>query len=435
MTTADHGLADGAGTNAALGWLVLAVLAVLAVERFLAGDRSWALATAGALGLALVSPVVARSPHVMVPWEVLVLLAAPLVAGPLAPEPIGGRIVRGAGTAMVALVMGIQLHAFTPVRMNRPFAAVFVAMATAALSAGWTTALWAADLLVGTAFLGSNAQVMWELIAATGAGLLVGVAGAEYVHGPADQGGRPDRAGTGSQPEESGEEREPWPGDDDGREASRAISERLGLSERQQQGIVRILQAGIAAVLGVGIVTLDPGLVANAVVALGVTFLPAVFEREYDLPMDVGLTLWISVALFLHALGALWFYGDALWWHNLTHLMSATLVGAVGYAAARAVDEHTDAVQFSPRFTFAFIVLFVLFAGVVWEIFEFALDGATATLGVEEADAQHGLADTMTDLVFNTIGALVVAAWGTAYLTDVASSLGNRLDDADPSED
>jgi hypothetical protein len=32
------------------------------------------------------------------------------------------------------------------------------------------------------------------------------------------------------------------------------------------------------------------------------------------------------------------------------------------------------------------------------------------------------------DLVFNTVGGLVVALWGTAYLGDVVGALTSRLD-------
>ena len=97
MATADYGLADGAETDATLGWLVLAVFVFVAVERFLAGDLTWTLATAGALGRALLSPLAARFGRVMIPWEVLVLLAAPLVAGPLVPEPAVRPHLRGDG--------------------------------------------------------------------------------------------------------------------------------------------------------------------------------------------------------------------------------------------------------------------------------------------------------------------------------------------------
>ena len=42
---------------------------------------------------------------------------------------------------------------------------------------------------------------------------------------------------------------------------------------------------------------------------------------------------------------------------------------------------------------------------------------------------QYGLEDTLLDLVFDTIGGLIVAVWGTAYLGDVVGALTDRLDE------
>jgi len=41
---------------------------------------------------------------------------------------------------------------------------------------------------------------------------------------------------------------------------------------------------------------------------------------------------------------------------------------------------------------------------------------------------QYGLEDTMLDFVFNSIGAIVVALWGGAYLTDVSGAIRERLE-------
>jgi hypothetical protein len=50
------------------------------------------------------------------------------------------------------------------------------------------------------------------------------------------------------------------------------------------------------------------------------------------------------------------------------------------------------------------------------------------TLGSGNILTQFGLEDTMLDLVFNTIGAIVVATWGTAHLTDVIGHVEGWLD-------
>ena len=198
------------------------------------------------------------------------------------------------------------------------------------------------------------------------------------------------------------------------------------------------MQALLLMFVGVGIERGSTGVVVNGLVALGVTFLPAVMEREYDLPMDAGLTLWITTAVFLHAFGVAGvpglvenFYAESSpipFYDHVTHALSSSVVAAVGYTVARAIDEHSDAVELPPRFMFVFILLFVVAFGVFWEVIEFAIGGAAETLGSGRVLTQYGLEDTIYDLVFDLVGAVVVATWGTAHLTDVVGALTDRLD-------
>ena len=189
------------------------------------------------------------------------------------------------------------------------------------------------------------------------------------------------------------------------------------------------MQFLLGVILLVGIVRRDLPTASNAAIVLAITFVPAILERDYELPMDAGLVLWITAAVFLHALGTAGLYDAIARWDNLTHALSASVVAAGGYAIVRAIHLHTDDVYIPPRTTFVFILLFVLAAGVVWEILEFLIDQSADRLGIDAVLAQHGIDDTIVDLLFNIVGALVVALWGTAYLTDVSRALSERLDE------
>jgi hypothetical protein len=57
-------------------------------------------------------------------------------------------------------------------------------------------------------------------------------------------------------------------------------------------------------------------------------------------------------------------------------------------------------------------VLFAVFIGVVWEIFEFIVDKFT-TANMQSRET--GVDDTMHDLIVDTVGAVIVAAMGYAY--------------------
>ncbi|MFC4359160.1 hypothetical protein ACFO0N_14530 [Halobium salinum] len=217
------------------------------------------------------------------------------------------------------------------------------------------------------------------------------------------------------------------------------LRDHLGVSARRQEQASHAMQVVLVGIFFVGLYDLNGGVVVNAGVALGITYLPALLERDYQIPMDAGLTLWITSAVFLHALGTVGlpgmedsFYQSVWWWDHLTHALSASVVAAVGYTTARAIDEHTDAIHLPGRFMFVFILLFVLAFGVFWEVIEFAVSLAAAALGADSVLTQYGLDDTLLDLVFNTLGGVVVALWGTAHLSDVVGAVTDRLAERRP---
>ncbi|WP_128475838.1 hypothetical protein [Halorussus pelagicus] len=206
--------------------------------------------------------------------------------------------------------------------------------------------------------------------------------------------------------------------------------DRLRISERRQTQVTRAMEVGLVVILLAGLYRRNIGVVVNAGIAFAITFLPAILERDYDIPMDAGLTLWITTAVFLHALGTLGPYRNPSlwWWDHMTHALSSSLVAAIGYATTRALDEHTDDIYLPPRFTFVFILLFVVAFGVVWEVIEFGVGGLATILGSDKILTQFGLEDTMKDLLFDTVGGVLVAIWGAAYLSDVVGALTDRLD-------
>jgi hypothetical protein len=213
------------------------------------------------------------------------------------------------------------------------------------------------------------------------------------------------------------------------------LRDRLGISPRRQRQAVRVMQAVMVFVVGVGVWDGEPKVIINAGVALGISFLVPFLERDYGIPLDAGITLWITAAVFLHAFGTIGFppgttslYQSVWWWDHLTHALSSSVIAGVGYATVRAVDEHSSDIHLPPRFVFVFILLFVLAYGVFWEILEFAIGQVAGLFGVGSVLTQYGLEDSMKDLVFNTIGAVVVTLWGTAHLNDVSGYIRERLD-------
>ncbi|RRJ33855.1 hypothetical protein [Halocatena pleomorpha] len=196
------------------------------------------------------------------------------------------------------------------------------------------------------------------------------------------------------------------------------------------------MQVGLIGMFFIGLDRRNTGIIVNSFIGLFVAQLPPLMERDYDIPMDPTLTLWITGAVFFHALGTvgipgadLSFYRSVWWWDHLTHALSASVVTAVGYATVRAIDLHSSDVHLPSEFMFVFLLLFVLAFGVLWEVVEFTLSEVSRIVGGGSILTQYGIEDTMLDLVFNAVGAIVVAVWGTAYLSGVVGALTERFDD------
>jgi hypothetical protein len=211
------------------------------------------------------------------------------------------------------------------------------------------------------------------------------------------------------------------------------LRDRLGIDAATAARATRLMELSLVGFLFVGLYAGNVGIAVNSALGLVVTQLPPLLERDYEMAMDAGLVLWITAAVFLHALGTVGlpggasFYQSVWWWDHLTHLLSASVVTGASYATVRALEEHVPELQFPPKFVFALLVLVTLAFGVVWEVLEFAVGGLGSVLGAEAVLTQYGLADSMLDLVFDAAGGVVVAIWGTAYLTGVSDELGERL--------
>nr|WP_305794590.1 hypothetical protein [Halomarina rubra] len=206
------------------------------------------------------------------------------------------------------------------------------------------------------------------------------------------------------------------------------------MTPARQRTIVRVLQASLAAMVAVGVLSGNGGVAVNAGVGLLVTFLPNLLSRRFDVTLGVGLVLWITTAMFLHALGTLTIpgldvslYSGTWWWDHLTHALSSSLVAGAALATLLALQQYSAAIRLPPRLMFLAILLFVMAFGVVWELLEFYIGVSAQLFGTGEVLTQYGLDDTVLDLFYNSLGGLVVATFGASRLADVSNQLANRM--------
>lgn len=168
--------------NAIVSWALVGILALVFFESLLDFDRLWILFVAITGGIVLVPPVAYRDWRMMLPWEVLILALLPILVRGL----FGGELGTFAyylSVAGLALIVTVELHTFTTVRMTHWFAVVFVAMTTMASVAAWAVLRWNADRYLGTEFLVEpgmtqmerNATLMTEFIWVAFAGIIAGI--------------------------------------------------------------------------------------------------------------------------------------------------------------------------------------------------------------------------------------------------------------------
>lgn len=157
--------------NAAIGWLLTSVVALGAVESALTDALLWS-------GFALLLVVVLAVPMLstddwtaMVSWPLSLVASLAVVgrAAELYPEMMGYIAI-----AMLALIMVVELDAFTPVEMSRQFAVGFAVLTTMAIQGLWTIAQFYSDRWLGTRFLQSQTELQWGLVFVTVVGVILG---------------------------------------------------------------------------------------------------------------------------------------------------------------------------------------------------------------------------------------------------------------------
>ncbi|WP_257297627.1 hypothetical protein [Haloarchaeobius sp. FL176] len=181
--------------NAVVSWVLVAIVVLAAVEEVVLGDWLWTVFALAVAAVAVIPPVKYRRRLVMLPWEVLLLAALPvlgrtaLVRGLvndlvlatmpgvqefLSASPVSSTAAYVA-VAAFALIVVVELHVFTPVKLTSGFAVLTVVVLTLAAAGVWAVVRWLAHIYIGTAFYSELDPLMFEFVYSAAAGLLAGV--------------------------------------------------------------------------------------------------------------------------------------------------------------------------------------------------------------------------------------------------------------------
>ena len=178
-----------------------------------------------------------------------------------------------------------------------------------------------------------------------------------------------------------------------------------------------VIQSALAVALVLFLVHRDWENVFLTGLVIGLTLVPAFLQRKFRiyLPPEFQLVAAAFVFLSLFLGSAHDFYDRFWWWDIVLHTGSGFLLGIVGFIALYLLNQ-TDRLpqELSPAFRCFFGVTFAVFLGVLWEIFEFAADHIAPYWNMQSGET--GVADTMWDLIVDTIGAAIVGLMGYVYL-------------------
>ncbi len=145
--------------------------------------------------------------------------------------------------------------------------------------------------------------------------------------------------------------------------------------------------------------------------AIALSFIPSIVERNYHITLPFELDLLITLALFLHTfLGEWLMFYERLWlWDKILHVYGSAVISMLAFMIVYTLH-YTKKLRLTIPFVGFFTVIFAMAVGALWEIIEFTVDN------LFDKTTQKGLDDTMWDLINDLIGGMVVAVLGMLYV-------------------
>jgi len=155
----------------------------------------------------------------------------------------------------------------------------------------------------------------------------------------------------------------------------------------------------------------DYSQVFGGILALGLTMVPAIITRRWSIVLPWQVNLLIALSLYLHIAGGVLGYYDIYYpyYDKVAHLIAGITVSILAFAIVLLLDRFSR-LNLSRGMIVGFIIIAAMAMEGFWEIYEWLFDTFLGT------NLQHGLDDTMLDMIFVFIGSIVVALIGNRRL-------------------
>ncbi len=151
-------------------------------------------------------------------------------------------------------------------------------------------------------------------------------------------------------------------------------------------------------------VTFKGTVAIGGIVCGAIPLLLALFTKlQFNLPIVLSYLIFLVGSQYFGSI--LGWYGLG-WWDTFMHLVSGAILAFSGIALYERLIHRSAGDEISPWFVFLFTLSFAALGGVLWEVYEFSSDQFfRMTL------QGGGNTDTMTDLIADMVGGLVIAVW------------------------
>ncbi len=186
-------------------------------------------------------------------------------------------------------------------------------------------------------------------------------------------------------------------------------------------GLAYLMQLFIVALIVIAFVRKDILNVFGGLASLFVTFLPQMLKRKWNVTLPWSITFLIVLSLYLHMLGqvAKFYEIFAPFYDKVGHFIGSVTVALLGFALVIIVDKFTK-IKLTKNSMIFFTIIFTVAVGAFWEIGEFIIDNI---FGIH---TQAGLTDTMLDLIFDFLGAVLIAFVGNIRYQTIRIDLIKR---------
>lgn len=162
----------------------------------------------------------------------------------------------------------------------------------------------------------------------------------------------------------------------------------------------------------------------GAFIFLILSIIPDYIEmrNKIDIPdiIEIIIIIFIYASTFMSVRFNL--YYKFFWWDDLLHTFSGIIIGFLGFIFVFKLNENYS-INLNPFLVALFAFCFSVTMGVLWEIFEFTTDAlmktthqkwdlSTDSVLLGKPYQGSGLRDTMSDLILDSIGALLSSTIG-----------------------